>query len=209
MNETSVDSGTAAIPAPRDSTASRALLGLGVGTALLLVWLIYSAVAQLAWLTWLLERGWLAALAVLVVALAGLFVYDRARAKNVAWRALQKRFGTAFAEPAERGNFATGRGQLGDNAYFGLRCFGSAGGLEVARIMSFVNAPLYIPWSAMTKIDAYPNLLTGRKDFETDLQGQISLVDEPDMQVELPWLAEYRQLLPKSVKFRSIKLSKK
>ena len=61
----------------------------------------------------------------------------------------------------------------------------------------------------ITKIDAFPNLLTGRRGFETDMQAQIFLRDQPDLAIEIPWLKEYRQLLPKSVRFRSIKLSKK
>ena len=48
-----------------------------------------------------------------------------------------------------------------------------------------------------------------RKEFETDMQAQITLSDRPELKVELPWLSEYRQLLPKSVKYRAIKLTKK
>ena len=61
----------------------------------------------------------------------------------------------------------------------------------------------------MDKVDSFPNLLTGRKDFETDMQAQILLRNQSDVTIEVPWLTEYRQLLPKSVKFRAIKLSKK
>jgi len=127
----------------------------------------------------------------------------------VAWRSLGARFGQPFGAALERKNFATGRAQVSDYAYFGVRCFGSPGGLEIGRIASRLNRPVYIPWSAMAKIDTFPNLLTGRKGFETDMQAQISLRDWPDLTFQVPWLTEYRQLLPKSVRYRAIKLSKK
>jgi len=122
---------------------------------------------------------------------------------------LREQFGEEFGETLDRKNFGTGRGQLGDHTYFGLRCFGSPDGLEVSRIISLVNPPLYLSWSAMAKIDTFPNLLTGRKDFETDMQARIALRDQSEVTIEVPWLTEYRQLLPKSVKYRAIKLSKK
>ena len=90
-------------------------------------------------------------------------------------------------------NFGTGRGLVGDNAYLGLRCFGAPSGLEVSRILSFMNPPIFIPWTAMDKIDTFPSLLTGRKEFETDMQAQITLRGQPNLKLELPWLAEYRQ----------------
>jgi len=136
-------------------------------------------------------------------------LYDLTRSKNVAWRALHRQFGTAFDTALDRKNFGTGRGQIGDHSYFGLRCFGSPTGLEISRILSFANPPLHIPWSAIAKIDTFPSLLTGRKEFETNMQAQIVLQDRPELTIEAPWLSEYRQLLPKTVKYRAIKLSKK
>ena len=73
-----------------------------------------------------------------------------------------------------RRNFGTGQGTVGHNTYFGLRCFGAPSGLEVGRILSFMNPTLYIPWSAIAKIDTFPSLLTGRKEFETDMQALMS-----------------------------------
>ncbi len=154
-------------------------------------------------------NSWLMALAIIVIVLVALFLFDRMRAKNVAWREFRKQFGQVFGESLERRNFGTGRGQVGDNRYLGLRCFGSPDGLEISRLMSFVNPPIYLPWSAIDKIDSFPNLLTGRQEFETDMQAQIILRDQPELTIEVPWLTEYRQLLPKSVKYRAIKLSKK
>jgi|GEM_PF-1873054 len=193
----------------RDPTATRASFVLLGGIVLLVAGIIYSAVAGLPWLPWLLERSWLLILVVIVIVAIGWFLFSIARPKNIAWRSLRGQFGQKFGETLHQKNFGTGRGQVGDHAYFGLRCFGSPSGLEVSRIVSFVNPPLYIPWSAMAKIDTFPNLLTGRKDFETDMQAQITLRDQPELTIEVPWLTEYRQLLPKSVKYRAIKLSKK
>lgn len=192
-----------------DQTAFRASVALIGGLVLLAACIIYSSVAGLGWLPWLLARGWLVTLAVVIIALVALFLFDMTRPKNVAWRSLCQQFGAGFGEVLDRKNFGTGRGQVGDYSYFGLRCFGSPGGIEIGRIMSFVNAPIYIPWSAMAKIDTFPNLLTGRKDFETDMQARINLRNLSEVTLEIPWLTEYRQLLPKSVKYRSIKLSKK
>ncbi len=196
-------------PQRLDQTATRASISLATGFVLLAAGIIYSVVADLGWLPWLLARGWLVTIAVIIIALASLFLLSITRPKNVAWRSLRGLFGEEFGETLDRKNFGTGRGQVGDHSYFGLCCFGSPSGLEISRIVSAVNQPLFIPWSAMVKIDTFPNLLTGRKDFETDRQAQIVLRDQPDMTIEVPWLTEYRQLLPKSVRYRAIKLSKK
>jgi len=194
---------------PLDKLASRARATLVTGIVLLAICIIYSAVANLGWLSWVLARGWAISLFVVVFGLIALFLFDITRSKNIAWRALRQQFSDDFGEILDRKNFATGRGQVGDFNYLGLRCFGSPSGLEINRIVSHVNPPLYIPWSAMDKVDSFPNLLTGRKDFETDMQAQILLRNQSDVTIEVPWLTEYRQLLPKSVKFRAIKLSKK
>jgi hypothetical protein len=175
-------------------------VGLITGLSVLLLVMIGCAFAGLLWL---------AALTAVAVAFIGALLFDVARPKNAAWQKLRGQFGESHGTPLERKTVAAGRGQLGDYHYFGVRCFGSPEELEIGRIMSFLNPPLYIPWSAITKIDAFPNLLTGRRDFETDMQAQIILRDQPDLEIEIPWLKEYRQLLPKSVRFRSIKLSKK
>ena len=175
-------------------------IGLMVGLSVLLLVMIGCAFA--GWF-------WLAGLSAAAAALSGALLIDVARPKNAAWQKLRHQFGESHGTPLDRKTGAAGRGQLGDYHYFGVRCFGSPDELEIGRIMSFLNPPLYIPWSAITKIDAFPNLLTGRRGFETDMQAQIFLRDQPNLAIEIPWLKEYRQLLPKSVRFRSIKLSKK
>jgi hypothetical protein len=175
-------------------------IGLIAGLSVLLLVMIGCAFA--GWL-------WLAAVSAAAAALIVALLFDAARPKNAAWQKLRERFSESTGTPLDRKTGAAGRGKLGDDHYFGLRCFGSPDELEIGRIMSFLNPPLYIPWSAITKIDAFPNLLTGRQGFETDMQAQIILRDQPDLAIEIPWLKEYRQLLPKSVRFRSIKLSKK
>jgi hypothetical protein len=175
-------------------------IGLIAGLSMLLLVMIGCAFA--GWL-------WLAALAAVAAAFIGALLFDTTRPKNAAWQKLREQFGESHGTPLDRKTGAAGRGQLGDYHYFGVRCFGSPDELEIGRIMSFLNPPLYIPWTAITKIDTFPNLLTGRRGFETDMQAQIILRDQPDLAIEIPWLEEYRQLLPKSVRFRSIKLSKK
>lgn len=192
-----------------DRTGRRAVSSLVAGFVLLVVVVVISSVAGLGWLPWLAQRSWLLILVLVLLVLPLLIVFDMTRAKNVAWRSLRERFGSGFDESLDRKNFGTGGAKLGDFGYLGVRCFGSPGGLEIGRILSIVNAPLQIPWSAMAKIDTYPNLLTGRRGFETDMQARITLRDAADFEIEVPWLTEYRQLLPKSVKYRSIKLSKK
>lgn len=183
-----------------DPAARRAAVALGAGLLLLAAGVAYGATAGPSWLV----------LVVVIVLLAPILVAgDMLRSKNIAWRALRSRFGTGFDAGLDRKNFGTGRALLGGFSYFGVRCFGSPGGLEIGRIVSRVNLPVNMPWSAVAKIDTYPNLLTGRQGFETDMQARIALRDDPEFQIEVPWLAEYRQLLPKSVKYRSIKLSKK
>ena len=192
-----------------DRTASRARVTLVTGLALLAAGIVYSSMANPGWLTWLLARTWLATLAVAIFVLVAGLLFDISRPKNVAWRSLREHFGKDFGEILDRKNFATGRGEISDYTYLGLRCFGSPSGLEISRIMAFMNPPLYLPWSAIAKIDTFPNLLTGRKEFETDMQARINLRDQSEIMIEAPWLTEYRQFLPKSVKFRAIKLSKK
>lgn len=185
---------------PLVPTASGTKIMLVAGLALLAAGIIYSLTTG---------PGWLLIPTAILFILVALSLFDLTRAKNTAWRSLSQSYGEPFGEITNRKNFATGSGQVGDHSYFGLRCFGTQNGIEISRIISVVNPALYIPWSAITKIDTFPNLLTGRKDFETDMQSQIVLSDQPELSIEVPWLAEYRQLLPKAVKYRSIKLSKK
>lgn len=202
-DETAMNAGE---PAPRpelDQTARRGLLALAVIVALAVALVAWGAATGTGW--W----GWALTMCIVVVALAAAFAWDLARPKNLAWRSLAQQFGAAFREQPDRKNLAAGRGQVGGNWYFGVRCFASPEGIEVNRIVSFVNPPLSVPWSAIAKIDTFPSLLTGRKGFETDLQAQVGLRDDPSLTVEVPWLTDFRKFLPKSVKYRTIKLSKK
>ena len=192
-----------------DQAALRAVLALSIVLGLLVAVIAYSSFADLAWLQWLLAHGWVIAVAIIIVAMSALFVFDMTRAKNIAWRSLGEKFGVAFKEQPDRDNVCAGRGQVGDHWYLGIRCFASPEGIEINRIVRFINPPLSIPWSAIAKIDTFPNLLTGRKGFETDMQAQIILRDQSSLTIEVPWLMDFRKFLPKSVKYRAIKLSKK
>jgi len=183
-----------------DAAARRAAAAFGAGLMLFVAVVVYGAIVGPVWLVFL---------AVIVLIAPILVAVDLMRSKNIAWRALRSRFSAGFDAGLDRKNFGTGRALLGGFSYFGVRCFGAPRGLEISRIVSRVNLPVNIPWSAVDKIDTYPNLLTGRQGFETDMQARITLRDDREYQVEVPWLTEYRQLLPKSVKYRSIKLSKK
>lgn len=196
-------------PAKLDKPAIVARVVLIFAGVLLIAAAVFSALSGAGWFSRLLANGWLLTLVLILLAAAGLFLHSISSAKNIAWRQLARQFGQPFGENIDRKNFSTGRGLVDNHAYLGLRCFGAPSGLEVGRIVSFVNPPLYIPWSAINKIDTFPSLLTGRKEFETDMQAQITLREQPELKVELPWLSEYRQLLPKSVKYRAIKLTKK
>jgi len=209
MNETSIDSGERPATTRLDRTALRARAALVVMSVLLIAWVIVGAVTGRGGLPWLLGNVRLTVLVAAIVAILGGMLLDATRQKNVAWRSLRERFGAGFSDRPDRSTFGTGRGLVGEHAYYGLRCFGCADGLEVGRILYFLNPPIFIPWSAMAKIDTFPNILTGRKDFETDEQARIHLRDPSDLTLEVPWLKEYRQLLPKTVKYRAIKLSKK
>ncbi|MGI9342150.1 MAG: hypothetical protein ACR2QV_04830 [Gammaproteobacteria bacterium] len=183
-----------------DAVARRAAAGCVVGLVLVIAFAAYGAIAG---------PGWLVFIAIIALLVSIGVAADLMRSKNIAWRALRSRFGTGFDAELDRKSFGTGRALLGGFSYFGVRCFGAPGGLEISRIVSRVNLPINVPWSAVDKIDTYPNLLTGRQGFETDMQARITLRDDREFQMEVPWLTEYRQLLPRSVKFRSIKLSKK
>lgn len=197
----------AAASGGEEGTAQRRWLIVGI--VLLAVVVIVSAFAYPGWLSWLFQRSWVVALVILVIAIGIGYLTDRIRPKNTAWTRLRAQFAAEFATVADRTTFGTGRGQVGAHSYFGLRSFATTEGLEICRILSMLNPPLHIPWTAMAKIDAYPNLLSGRKGFESDMQARVFLRDQADLVIEVPWLKEYRQLLPKSVKYRSIQLSKK
>lgn len=209
MHETDQDVGLTTENPKLDKLALWAWILLGTTISFLILWILYSALNDMGRLGWLTSNSWLLLFLLLLIVAFCWFLYSVSRPKNIVWRAAAAQFGEPFGEKLDRRNFGTGRGLIGAHAFYGLRCFGLPSGLEVGRIVSFINPPLYIPWSKISKIDTYPNLLTGRKEFETDMQAQITLRDEPELHLELPWLVEYRQLLPKSVKYRAIKLSKK
>jgi len=210
MNDnTNIESGAVSGAARLDQTAFRGIIAIAVIVALIAAVLAWGATTGAAWAQSLLGSGWLMTIIVVVMALAILFVVDLARPKNIAWRSLSLKFGQAFREVPDRDHLSAGRAQFGDNWYSGVRCFASAEGLEVNRIVSPVNPPLSIPWSAIAKIDTFPSLLTGRQGFETDMQAQINLHEMPALTIEVPWLTDFRKFLPKSVRYRAIKLSKK
>ncbi len=141
-----------------------------------------------------------AVVTVLVVA----WLLDVMRRKNVVWRFLRRRCGPRPDATPARGKHAAGRGRLGVCSYWGLRCFGTAGGLLVVRLLP-LNRPLFLPWSAIAAVEASPGALTGRTGFETDMDARIELRDEPGFTVELPWLEEFRALLPKRMRYRKTK----
>jgi hypothetical protein len=154
----------------------------------------------------LAERPWLAALLVLVLAVVVAAAFDQTRPKNVSWRLLRARFARELEQPPDRTNHGAGRGQLGAHVYWGLRSTGSPSGLVITRVLAPLNRPLQIPWSEIAAIDAYPNVLTGKRGFETDMGARLTLRGAQPVTLEVPWLAEFRKLMPKSVRFRLIRL---
>lgn len=205
MDENTTVESAGTIEGPRlDQTAMRGLIVISIASALIIAAIAFGSASGVAWM-----KGWMTAAGVVVILLGAVVAFDLARPKNVAWRLLGHKFGQPFREVPDRDKLSAGRGQLGENWYFGIRCFASPEGLEINRIVSPVNPPLSIPWSAIGKIDTFPSLLTGRQGFETDMQAQITLNEMPALTVEVPWLMDFRKFLPKSVKYRSIKLSKK
>jgi len=208
-DDTNMNSGELVGGKRLDQVALRGVTAVAVALALIVGAMGYGAIAESVWMHRLLSNGWLMALVVGIIALVAIFAFDLTRPKNVAWRSLGEQFSQAFKEEPDRGSLAAGRGQIGNNWYFGIRCFASPDGLEINRMLSFVNPPLSIPWSAIAKIDTFPNLLTGREGFETDMQAQVNLRDHPSVAIEVPWLNDFRTFLPKAIRYRAIKLSKK
>ncbi|GMW07991.1 MAG: hypothetical protein QY320_00175 [Gammaproteobacteria bacterium] len=154
-------------------------------------------------------RGWLLALAALPFIGIVLGAFDVARRKNVAWRALRARFAAPLDPAPDRSNYGAGKALLSGHTYWGTRSFGSSAGLGIARVLSLLHRPLYIPWSEVSAVDAYPNVLTGNPGFETDMGAILTLRGERSGTLEVPWLAEFRSLMPKSVRFRLVKLPEK
>ena len=140
-----------------------------------------------------------AGLAVVVLVVASLL--DAMRPKNVAWRRLRGRCGPRPDDAAARGKHAAGRGRFGHHSYWGLRCFGGPGGLLILRLLPF-NRPLFLPWSAISAIEVSPGALTGKAGFETDMDARIEVRGDPSLTVEVPWLEEFRPLLPKAIRLR-------
>jgi predicted O-linked N-acetylglucosamine transferase (SPINDLY family) len=196
MNEQAANSDRRTMTARFDRTAIWAAAGLLVCVGLL---------AVVAGAGHMLDAGW-RALVMGLIAIVALTLVDLMRPKNLMWRAFRRHFGPADARAG--GNHGAGTGRLGACSYRGLGCFGSSAGLTAVRILSRLHRPLFIPWSAMTAIEAYPSSMTGRPGFETDMQAAIRLRDQSS-HIELPWLAEFRELVPKSVAFHSTKRSEK
>lgn len=152
------------------------------------------------------SRAWLAALLGLLVVAVALVALDITRRKNVSWRHLRARFGQPFEPAPDPKNHGAGQGRLGPHTYWGVRSMGSKGGLIVARMVGPLYGPLHIPWSAVSAVEAYPNVLTGRRGFETDMGAKLTLRGAQSVTLEVPWLAEFRQFMPNSVRFRLVKL---
>lgn len=189
-----------------DRVAIAATTGLVIFLGLLTAFIVDGRIAERAWLQWLLERRWLAALGAAVVALIVLFAFDLTRRKNIAWRLIKRQYGQRSGDALHDKNHAAGQGRIGAHSYWGLRCFGSPSGLAIVRVLSGVNRPLFISWSAISMVETFPSPLTGRRGFETDMGARITLRERPSLTVEVPWLAEFRGFLPNSVKLRSTKL---
>jgi hypothetical protein len=204
LTEQLTDEGT--VEVRFDRTAVWAIGAFVALLVLLAAFVVYSRMGDSGRPYWLPAGGWPLTFAVLLLVLLALFALDFARRKNIAWRLIRRHLGLPPDAQLDRKNYGAGRGRIGGHMYSGLRCFGSPGGLGVVRMLSAVNRPLYLPWSDISTIDAYPNLLTGKPGFETDMQARITLRRQASLTVEVPWLAEFRQLTPDSVKFRSTRL---
>ncbi len=187
-----------------DAAAVRAAVVLAVCLVAVAAYLAWERLAGGLW-QGLPGRGWLLALAVLLIGCITLGALDVTRRKNVAWRALRARFAGPLDPAPDRSNYGAGKARFSGHAYWGTRSFGSAAGLAVARVLSPLNRPLLIPWSAIAAVDAYPNVLTGNPGFETDMGATLTIRGEHPVTLEVPWLAEFRNLMPKSVRFRLVK----
>jgi hypothetical protein len=196
-------------PVRFDRVAILAAFALAVQLALLAAAFAYSRMSRDGQLNPLFAQRWFLPIAGGAIALLALALLDMTRQKNVSWRSIRHRYG-APPEAAKPGKkYGAGRGRICGHSYWGLRCFGGPSGLVVARLLSIINRPLFIPWSAIATVEAYPNALTGKAGFENDMEAKIGLRDRPTLDVEVPWLGEYRQLLPKAVKFRATKRPEK
>jgi predicted O-linked N-acetylglucosamine transferase (SPINDLY family) len=182
----------------------RVAIGAAAGL-LVCLGLLAAAVSPDAWLSRLFAHRWLTALTMGLIAVVALTLVDLMRPKNLMWRALRRRYGPCPADARAGGDHAAGSGRLGTHSFRGLGCFASPTGLAAVRILSVLHRPLFIPWSAIAAIEAYPSLMTGRPGFETDMQASVRLRDQSSPAVELPWLAEFRERVPKTVGFHSAK----
>jgi hypothetical protein len=192
-------------PARFDVPAMRAaaVLAMCVGTLALLMYGAF--IDRAAWQA-LALRGWVVVLLALPVAVVALAALDCLRRKNVSWRLLRSRFGQPLEEPPDRSNHGAGQGRFGEHTYWGVRSMGSKDGLVLTRVLGALNRPLHIPWAQIAAVEAYPNVLTGKRGFETDMGAKLTLRGAKAVAIEVPWLAEFRNLMPKSVRFRLVKL---
>jgi hypothetical protein len=146
-----------------------------------------------------LEQTWLITLVALIVLAVFVLAYLYTRRKNVAWRVFQKNFGEKFTDMQYKKDPATGPGKLGEFTYMGVSSYGSPTGLEVRGLLC---PSISIPWGAISKIDAVPNVLSGRKGFESDMEARVTLRDHPERGFQFPWLKEFHAMLPRTVKYR-------
>jgi hypothetical protein len=199
--------------APASARFDRPAIWSAAALAVLFVTLagvmVYGRAGGQGWLGRVFLQRWPVVLGGTLIAVLALSLFDLTRQKNVVWRAIRRRYGARPAGARPGKNYGAGRGRVGRYSYLGLRCFGYPDGLAVVRLLSIVNRPLFVPWSAVSAVEAYPNVLTGKVGFENDMEAKIVLRDEPTLMVEVPWLGEYRQLLPKAVRFRSTKRPEK
>jgi len=152
----------------------------------------------------LLEQTWLVLLSIFIILVGIGFVYFYTRKAHVVWRHFQKNFSQSFDDMQTKSVLGTGAGTIGTSRYLGLSTFCSPKGIEIRGIML---PPISIPWSAISHIDAKPGVLTGKKGFESDMEGIMKLRDHPSVPLQFPWLKEFRELAPKTVKYREFKIA--
>ncbi len=194
------------VPARFDRASMQAAAVLALCLGAMAAFIVYDRLSNGGAWRGLPGRGWLLAFAASLLACVVLAALDVTRRKNIAWRALRARFAEPVDPAPDRKNYGAGKVRLAGYAYWGARSFGSTGGLVVMRVLSVIHRPLHVPWSAIAHVEAYPNVLTGNPGFETDMGARVTIRGERSVTLEVPWLAEFRNFMPKTVKFRLVKL---
>ena len=183
-----------------DPPAIRGLILAAIIVALIITLVFYANMSD----SGLLDQAWLVILTAFAI-LAGIgILYLYTRKKNVVWRNFQKRFAQKIDDMQTKGALGTGAGMIGEYRYVGLSTFCSPTGIEVRGIML---PAISIPWSEISGLDARPGVLTGKKGFESDMEALLQLREHPEIQLQFPWLKEYFELIPKTVKYREFKIA--